>query len=99
MYMDKQDIIEELRLQNPWWSTEKISLPDHLIIRDLSEKISNELTEKNITGITGLRRVGKTTLLKLTIKDLLQYKEPKRLCYFSFDLSEDVTPRELIKLY
>jgi len=97
--MDKQDIIEELRLQNPWWSTEKISLPKHTIIRDLSEKINNELTEKKVTGITGLRRVGKTTLLKLTIKDLLQYKEAKRLCYFSFDLSEDVTPRELIKIY
>lgn len=97
--MDRQDIIEELRQQNPWWNTNTIDLPENIITRELKQKISTELSDKKITGIVGLRRVGKTTLLKLIINDLLKQHEPERICYFSFDLAEEIPPRDLIKIY
>lgn len=97
--MKRQDIIEEIRLQNPWWSKKDLNLSKNIVERKIEDELKNELSKKKVTGIIGLRRVGKTTLLKLLIKYLLKTKEAKRICYFSFDLSEDITPRELIKIY
>lgn len=97
--MERQDIIEELRLQNPWWLKKELNLTKNIINRQIEDELKKELSETKITGIIGLRRVGKTTLLKLLVKHLLKKTDPERICYFSFDLSEDVTPRELIKIY
>jgi len=97
--MNRQEIVEELREQNTWWETNNVDLPNKIITRDLKHQISDELSTKKITGIVGLRRVGKTTLLKLIIRDLLKENESTRICYFSFDLAEDISPRDLIKIY
>jgi len=97
--MDRQDIIEELRQQNTWWDTNKIDLPKNVINREIKDQITKELTTKKITGVVGLRRVGKTTLLKLMINDLLKNHDSLRICYFSFDLAEDIALRDLIKIY
>lgn len=97
--MDRQEIIEELRQQNRWWETKDIELPNNVTPREIQHRINTELSKKKITGIIGLRRVGKTTLLKIIITKLLKDHEPTRICYFSFDLAEEISPRELIKIY
>jgi len=55
---------------NPWWEDE---IPfDGLIDRpEISENLNRQLKNKNIVILSGLRRIGKTTLLKLMIKTLL----------------------------
>ncbi len=97
--MEKQDIIAELRLQNPWWTTHEVPMVEHVITREMGDKIRIELKEKRITCIIGLRRVGKTTLLKLIIKEQLKKVDPERVFYFSFDLAKEIAPRNLVKLY
>lgn len=67
--------------QNPWWQDKEIKLPE--FERDLLEKIMEYAKYKQIIAVTGLRRVGKTVMLKQIIRKL---KAPKNnICYISFD--------------
>ena len=50
---------------------------------------------RQIIILTGLRRVGKTTLIYQAIKDLLSRTDPKRIFYFSFDKEID----DLVELF
>ena len=71
---------------NPWW--EEIPLFAGLIERPLiAEQLKKHLTSKQIVFLTGLRRVGKTTLLKLMIKDLIvrDHIDAKHIFYISLD--------------
>lgn len=97
--MNREEALEELYSQNPWWSGGSVKLPTKVVERNLMPKILENLENKRITTIVGLRRVGKTTLLKLIIKKLLKELEGERICYFSFDLAEQIGPREIVKIY
>ena len=70
---------------NPWW--EGKFHPGDLIERpSLLDKMEKYLDSRVIVLLTGLRRVGKTTLLKLFIKRLIEKGvEPRRLFYVSLD--------------
>ncbi|MBC8525560.1 MAG: ATP-binding protein [Candidatus Cloacimonetes bacterium] len=68
---------------NPWWEGE---FTTELIPRPLySQQLLNSLSHKTIELITGLRRVGKTALMKLVIKELLSQCESNRIFYISLD--------------
>ncbi|MFO8110540.1 MAG: ATP-binding protein [Thermoplasmata archaeon] len=97
--MEKSDLIEELRLQNPWWTGGEPPIPEDVVERDILHDFLSEIRKKTITGLIGLRRTGKTTLLRMLIKDLLKENDGKRICYFSFDLGQDVDIRTLVKVY
>ena len=77
------DIAEELFQYNPWWE-QRYSPPFKPRKRYLNI-LQNNLSNTDIILITGLRRVGKTTLMKLFIADLLQQIEPKFILYVSLD--------------
>lgn len=74
---------EELYKFNPWWEssfkTKLISRPRYL------DYLTKNLTNRDIILITGLRRIGKTSLLKLFIESLTQKIEAKHLLYISLD--------------
>jgi len=54
--------------------------------RDLYFKVIKKLRERQIVSIVGLRRTGKTTLLKQLIDFLIQQNVPREnILYFSFD--------------
>lgn len=54
--------------------------------RDLFETIIAFMPKRQIIALTGLRRTGKTTLLKQAINHLIQHNIPrKNILYFSFD--------------
>lgn len=97
--MNKQELIEELRLENPWWKGENVPLPAKVVERDIQDELFGKLEDEKISAMIGLRRTGKTTLLRLIIKKLLDEVEPERICYFSFDLAEEVDIRTLIKTF
>ncbi|MEW5767809.1 MAG: ATP-binding protein [bacterium] len=71
---------------NPWWEEE-------YLLEGIIERISvltlmkENFSSKQIIFLTGLRRVGKTTLLKLLIKELITKEgiEPKHIFYISLD--------------
>lgn len=97
--MEREEIIEEMTAQNLWWENRELKIPEKIIERELGSKILSRINKKRIDAIIGLRRVGKTTLVKRIIKHLLKDVEAKRIFYFSFDLAQEIKPRRLIKLY
>jgi len=91
--------IESLLRFNPWWETEKIS--EDLakpFKREVFYRILDYIEDRQIIEITGLRRVGKTTLLYQIIQKLLESVRSKSILYFSFD-EKSVSIKELIKAY
>ncbi|MEM2210368.1 MAG: ATP-binding protein [Nitrososphaerales archaeon] len=61
-------------------------------------RILESIKERQILIITGLRRVGKTTLLYQAIEKLLESENPNKILYFSFDESSS-TLKEVLEFY
>lgn len=71
---------------NPWWDGE-YNL-EHLFPRpDTLEKLDKSVDIAEVTFISGLRRVGKTTLLRMLIKSLIDERgvDPLSIFYISLD--------------
>lgn len=78
--------MEQLYRYNPWWEGEYHT--DGLKERaTLLKRLVEELSSKRVVFITGLRRVGKTTLMKLLISYLIREKnvKPNHIFYVSVD--------------
>ena len=84
------EIEAELFKQNPWWEG-KFKEENYPREKYLKKILSN-LKSKEILILTGLRRIGKTTILKQTIKYLLENKTKQDDIFFvsldSFNLLE-----------
>jgi predicted AAA+ superfamily ATPase len=76
---------EILYQYNPWW--EESTLNEGIIPREkYLLELRSYLHRKQIIILTGLRRVGKTTLMKLIIEDLVNNGiSPKYILYVSLD--------------
>jgi len=89
----------DLERFNEWWFTGKIRkelAPSFR--RHAFGRILQSLGERQILVLTGLRRVGKTTLLYQAIDKLLEAIDARRVLYFSFDeLAAD--PKEVLEIY
>jgi len=92
-------MLNELERFNDWWFTGKVRkelAPPFR--RHVYTRILESLNERQILVLTGLRRVGKTTLLYQAIDRLLENEDASRILYFSFDeLTAD--PKEILELY
>ncbi|MDY6788779.1 MAG: ATP-binding protein [Candidatus Nanohaloarchaea archaeon] len=92
--------METLELFNPWWKEGEISrelAPEYR--RRMFEELKRLQETDQITLISGLRRVGKTTLMYQLIEDLLdQGTEPTNILYFSFD-EKIQDPTEILERY
>ncbi len=76
-------LIEDLYNFNPWWEGEfRFRFFERSKYLTLLEK---EIDSKSIIFLTGLRRVGKTTLLKSVIKTLLEKVDANKILYLSLD--------------
>lgn len=96
------DIFDELRRFNPWWGGVGPNLPEGFIERDIFRDLVKGLGKTGVQSITGLRRVGKTTLMMQIIEHLLDDVDPERILYFSFDFvpsDESPTVRDIIEEY
>ncbi len=95
--MDRISIIREMQEQNPWWGAEWAP-GGKWIERDMLKTLQEDLENRWITGLIGLRRVGKTTLMKMMIRDLLKEVDALSILYFPFDLKRpDLL--EVLKVY
>ncbi len=78
--------MEELLFQyNPWWEesfkNEKVKPREKYLV-----ELRKYLNFKQIISLTGLRRVGKTTLMKLMVEELISGGiDPKHILYVSLD--------------
>ncbi|MCS6956379.1 MAG: ATP-binding protein [Patescibacteria group bacterium] len=81
-------ITNELKRINPWWDNPSFFAENiHLSKRNIFDFIYEKLINNDlIIAVVGLRRVGKTTLLKQLINELLlKTKNRKTIAYFSFE--------------
>lgn len=90
---------ETLKLLNPWWK-------DNSVSRELAKPYKRKMFGgvlklvgyRQIVMLSGLRRVGKTTLLYQVIENLLKNTDPKHIIYFNFDRkTEEIT--EILNAY
>lgn len=86
---------------NPWWEEEYN--PDFIDREKYTNKFLKSLNNKDIEIITGLRRIGKTTIMKLLIKKLINELNvnPKYIFYISLDFYgfEKKTVLEIVEEY
>jgi len=68
---------------NPWWN-DTYEFPG-IERKAYLDKLSNMVDIRDVIFITGLRRVGKTTLMHQCIHRLLQREAPERILYISLD--------------
>ena len=92
-----KQILEEL---NPWWSAD---FKEVLIQRKKYVlKLQSFIDKKEVIILTGMRRVGKTTLLKQTIQYLLQQNiQKEHILFVSLDLLalSDYSIYEIVQEY
>lgn len=86
---------------NPWWEEDYVFLgfSREIYLKQLSKYLKN----KDILFLTGLRRVGKTSILKNFISELIQRKgvAPKEIFYISLDFYalDDYSIAEIVNEY
>ena len=82
---------------NPWWRNEFSMAYNY---REVYQKIRKYIPLPQMISLTGLRRVGKTTLLFKIIEDALgEGLDPLRILYFSFDEFKTGRIREILDEY
>src|SRR3989338_4976741 len=84
----KDKIKKALFDSNPWWRQKlEISYKDRVIY----QKLQKYLEAKRIIALTGLRRVGKTTIMLKIVKEKIDAGfVPDNIVYFSFDNFRDL---------
>jgi predicted AAA+ superfamily ATPase len=80
------DLTETLQLLNPWWKSGEISKD---LAKPYKRLFLHKITElqkyRQIIILSGLRRVGKSTIIYQQIEKLLKDKTEKTILYFNFD--------------
>lgn len=72
---------------NPWWEEDFDALNQLLSRADILPNLMKQFNNAQIVFLTGIRRVGKSSLMKLCIKELIQTKNinPSHILYISLD--------------
>lgn len=84
------DLVNVLKTWNPWWEKGKDGINDFKdpqYKRELYPGVFKQLMQgEQIVSLVGMRQVGKSTIMRQIIKDLLyQGVNPKSIFYLSFD--------------
>ncbi|PCJ27162.1 MAG: ATPase [Flavobacteriales bacterium] len=88
--LPKEQVINKIKFENPWWETGKIddyylSMKKRLYF-DLFSPLVYEKSVKRAVVLMGPRRVGKTVLLFHLVQDLIDNgTPPKSICYLSIE--------------
>lgn len=95
--MNMTKISEALEDFNPWWKG-KFSL--QYKDREVYGEMQKFMKMPQIMALTGLRRVGKTTLMLKIAEDFLNNgADPRSILYFSFDEFDDIEIRVMLREY
>ncbi|MBN2335754.1 ATP-binding protein [Candidatus Bathyarchaeota archaeon] len=86
MVRDDSELLRLLHIHNPWWTTGQVpgSLAPAFRRRDLF-KLVESVETREIIGVVGARRVGKTTLMYQLIQRLLETVDATRILFLKID--------------
>ena len=90
--------IEDMLIEfNPWWKGDySISFNP----RTVYSQLKKFMEMPQIIALSGLRRVGKTTIMLKLVEDAIkQGMNPKNVIYFSFDEFHDIEIRDILNEY
>jgi uncharacterized protein len=90
--------IKELLVEmNPWWKAKtELDFKE----RDVYRQLQKFMPSKQIIALTGLRRVGKTTIMLKCAEDAINSGlDPKNIVYFSFDEFRECEIRSVLNEY
>ncbi len=90
-------IKEVLQDFNPWWKNEfEVEFKE----REIYGEIQKFISLPQIIAFTGLRRVGKTTLMQKIADDKVKKGfDPQKIIYFSFDEFKEIELRDVMTEY
>ena len=102
--MEKELILREIIAQNKHWKDEKEFFGEKKYHRKLFFELLKYLAERQIISIVGLRRTGKTILLKQLIRHLVKNRqvETKNILFISFDealITSKLTLKNYLDVY
>ena len=84
--------------QNPQWSDEKyLPIENSWFKRETYGEVNHWLDKRFIITLTGLRRVGKSTILRQIMSDLIKKGKRKECFYFSFEKFQAKREPEILK--
>ncbi len=89
----------ELFKQNPWWEGK---FEEKSFLREIYlDKINENLKSKEIIFLTGIRRIGKTTIMKQEIDFLLKKTKPESILFVNLDSFnlKDYSIHQIIEKY
>ncbi|MGM0365375.1 MAG: ATP-binding protein [Actinomycetota bacterium] len=90
---------DNLTIFNPWWQNKEVDKNLKGKRRKIFYSISKYINTRQMIILSGLRRVGKTTLMFQIIDELINEGiNPYHILYFSFD-EEEMELNEIIKNY
>lgn len=98
--MMSNSLVNVILEQNPWWNDPSVTVGDkNKFRRDIFETVKTRVTDRElITAIVGLRRVGKTTLVKQVINFLMESGiNRQKILYFSCENLEGKQSAELLQ--
>lgn len=89
---------QNLEIRNEWWSNENYKIiEESLPKRDLYNVLADNFKHTLILNIIGLRRVGKSTILKQLVAKLLKDGvKPCNVFYFLFDYTTQLQKAEFL---
>ena len=88
--ISESEILERLRVDNPWWETSKIDdewdeLPRRAYFEPFHELVKQTDVRRAVV-LLGPRRIGKTVLIRHSIQGLLnEGVSPNKILYLSLD--------------
>lgn len=89
--------LKDLFVRNPWWFGKSHIQEQKWPKRDLFEKIKKSIASTLAINILGLRRVGKSTIMKQLIAEILKDKKEKtNVFYYLFDYSSEIQTSEIL---
>ncbi|MFH1287226.1 MAG: ATP-binding protein [bacterium] len=90
--------IKDLQLKNPWWINNDYVIPEKdWPKRDIFSHLEKNLNHPLMLNIIGLRRVGKSTIVKQLIAGLLSCGiKSTNLFYYLFDYSSQIKTTEFL---
>lgn len=102
--MEKSLILKEIFDQNKHWKSDNSFFEEKKHKRKLFFEILKYLKDRQIISIMGLRRTGKTIILKQLIKYLIQSEKinPERILFLSFDealITSKLTLKDYLDVY
>ncbi|MFH0905753.1 MAG: ATP-binding protein [archaeon] len=97
--MELEEKIKLIKSQNIWWNNKKYSSEKYK--RRIFDQIYNDNKNKQVTLITGPRRIGKTVILNQLIEKLLEENiSSKNILFINIDdIRLDITnPKDLLEI-